>query len=179
MFRRSSAVQLTDRHEYLKGPTFGGRARQSEHDLHQMIRARRAGGLLSPPAHESRVVSAEKNLFPDLEIPRDERLAALHPKSSDQKQECRRRSVKTPGRGRRRIRRAQSRVKKPQPVGLRKICLLNSTHPREHVEIGDQPALILGQQSWHKSGGGRRACSDQLLPVTFWLQPPRAGGSAL
>src|ERR1700676_892676 len=168
MLGSSPSVQFTDRHEYLQGPAFSRRARQSEHDLHKVIRARQAGTLLSPPAHQPRVMSAGENISPHFEIPWDKRIApALHPESSDQKQERGCRSIKTPGRRGRGIRRTQSRIKKPQPVGLRKICLLNSTYPRKYVEICGQPAFILGQQFRYKRGGGLRARSYQILPCSL------------
>src|SRR5438046_10246396 len=48
-----------------------------------------------------------------------------------------------------------------------KIRLLSLAHSCQHIEIGDQPTLVLGQQPRDKRGWGRGTRSNQVLPRRF------------
>src|SRR5579863_8356564 len=109
MFGRSSVVEVTGRRVHLEWSAIGGIARQGEHHFHELIWTGQAGIMLVQPLRGLGVMPLKENIFPDVEVPRDERLAiAVKLQSTYQKQQPWCRPERTPGGRRRRIRSTQS-----------------------------------------------------------------------
>src|ERR1700675_2937843 len=88
MSRRSSSVEVADGRVHLEWSAVGGIARQGEHHFHKLIWTSQAGITLVQPLRGLGVVSLKENIFPDVEVPRDERLAVtVKLQSTDQKQQ--------------------------------------------------------------------------------------------
>src|SRR5208282_2797335 len=117
---------------------------EREHCLNELIRIVQAANVRARLAQH---VLVAKDLFPDVEISRDQRFpGGLQLEPSDQKQKRRGRSEYACGRTRGGIRTSQGVIENSQSMRIGKIYLLISIHPRKHVKVSHQPALVPGQQ---------------------------------